>query len=170
MTEENVVTQFRNYLEGISKGTVEDFEEGFADIHAYWHMTRKFQDLPIGFLTLHSIVVDYHDTVCRRNGKQVPPPWKGKNDPPGVPYEISPPYQQSIGKFTNPEVYSIKLENWHNSVHRNTQYPPDFIDPQKNIKMYLFWCWHRTINNLFLQWCDINIPYNEILSNHAEIV
>jgi hypothetical protein len=164
MAVEEVITELRQYLQSISHGSVLAFENGFVDVHARWHFglfgrgARRFNNLPIGFLCFHHEALNIRNEVIKRNGGTPPQPWRGLNDPPGMPAGPDPPYPgrqrlPPLNSITDPATFSISLEDWHNEVHNNTrEYGKNFADPSKNIFMPLFWCWHAFIEKTFLDW------------------
>ena len=100
--------------------------------------------------------------VVVRNHGDPPQPWRGLNDPPGMPSGPNPPYPghrrlPPLDSITDPATFSISIEEWHNDVHNNTgQYGRAFADASKNIFMPLFWCWHALIESYFLDWLSRN--------------
>jgi hypothetical protein len=174
MSKPAVITEWRNFLQSISTGSQIEFESAVADPHAAWHRSRTFKGMPIGFFCFHHDYMAAHDAVIETNGGTAPPAWVGKNDPPGapdiVPYPDTPPYPDTIIQNTDPVQFSTGLEEWHDRVHMNPKYPPDFMDPRMNVYMPLFYCWHRLIDDYFMSWCAKNISYDEILAKYADVV
>jgi hypothetical protein len=175
------ITQWRDFLQSISGGSQIDFESALTEIHAAWHRNRSFKGWQIGFLCFHHEMVGAHNTCIENNGGTTPPAWRGKNDPPGLPEiaQVAPGMIQgcpsqttpdSILQNTDPVQFSNNLEHWHDCVHMNPAYPADFMDPRMNVYMYMFWCWHRLIDDYFIAWCDKNISYDDILSKYADTV
>jgi len=155
---EHVVTILRNELQMLSDGTTKEFLDEFAPIHVEWHASRDFDGDPIGFLSFHHEVVEAYVALLRKHHEPVQ---KAMRKP-------KPPYRKHIDTLTDPESFSNALEDWHNSVHMNPIYPPDFMDPAKNVYMNLFWKFHTLIDDKFMAWIKKNhIKYEDV--NHIVV-
>jgi hypothetical protein len=179
MATERVIVELRAYLSTISNASVMHFDSGFEAVHMTWHKFRRYKDKPIGFVSLHHEVVNSRNALLRKNGVALPPPWRGKNNPPGVPAGPNPRYPGTwikqnfrdtnpspLNSITNPQKFSNYLETWHNEVHSRPEYPTQFGNPQVNVHMYMFWCWHALIEELFLNWMrSQKLTYDSL--NHA---
>jgi len=145
---EPVITSFRQKLQDISGGTKANFLKKFGTIHAKWHMAEMmsgggtFNGSRIGFLSFHHEVVTVY--VARFDPSITP-----LTNP-------APSYRQTIDKNTDPLMFSHALEGWHNLVHRNPKYGPNFGNPRKNIKMKIFWQFHKFIDGNFQDWFSAN--------------
>lgn len=150
MAIEPVVRDLRLKLQSISGTTKTNFLSQFAKIHTAWHMaemntgTGVFNGSPIGFLSFHHEVVTVY----------VPKFASGLT--PGPMANPSPPYRTTIDQNTDPVMFSHALEGWHNLVHRNKKYGANFGDPNKNIKMKIFWEFHQFIDTKFQNWLSQN--------------
>jgi hypothetical protein len=176
---ERVIVELRAYLRTISTSSIIHFESGFENTHMIWHRNRVFRNKSIGFLSFHHEVVNARNALIRKNGGTPNRPWKGRNNPPGVPAGPNPRYPgtwirtrlgvrnpPSLNSITNPQQFSNYLEMWHNEVHSNPEYPPQFGNSVVNVHMYLFWCWHALVEEIFLNWVrSHNLTYDGL--NHA---
>jgi len=169
MAIELVITELRNYLQSISRGSIINFESAFASKHMKWHVAENrsgigtFNDHPIGFLSFHHEVVSARNRLCEKLGATPNPIWRGENNPPGTPAGPYPAYpgtwikrrfgnEPPLSALSDPHIFSQYFETWHNEVHSNEMYPEQFGDPQTNVHMPLFWSWHALIEETFLTW------------------
>jgi hypothetical protein len=158
MPIEPVVTKLRTKLAAISAGSKADFLTAFGPIHQRWHMAEMmrgagtFTGKPIGFLSFHHEVLTVYQAHY------------AKTLTPGTMAHPSPPYRASIDRQSSIEFFAAAIEDWHNSVHRNTRkYGPDFADPMKNIYMRRFWQFHKFINNKFAAYLNAHhLTYDNI--------
>ena len=158
MTIEPVVVKLRSSLATMSAGSKAGFLAAFADVHMKWHMSEmtggigKLNAAPIGFLSFHHEVLSVYQ--ARFAAGLVPGPMAN----------TVPSFRPVIMTATKAETFSHSLEDWHNSVHRNTKkYGADFSDPVKNIRMLRFWQFHKFIDMQFAAWLkDSGSVYDDI--------
>jgi hypothetical protein len=177
MAIEQVILDLRDFLQGISNDSIIHFESGFANRHMTWHLTRKFENNPIGFLSFHHEVVQARNSLVKKLGANPSLPWRGKNDPiPGLPDGPNPKYPGTwitkifkdpnpppLNSIKEPSQFSAYFEEYHNEVHSNHNYPAQFGNPQVNVYMELFWCWHALVEEIFFDWLNNNdLKYDEI--------
>lgn len=144
---EPVVTKLRSRLAMISAGPRADFFAAFADVHKRWHMSEmmsgvgKFGGKPIGFLSFHHEVLEVYQNRYATSLSS------------GAMAHPVPAYRAALDLAADAVTFSNALEDWHNSVHRNTKkYGVDFADPTKNIYMPRFWQFHKFIDSHFNAW------------------
>lgn len=115
MVIEPVLTSLRQRLQTISGGTKKNFLGKFATIHNSWHMAEMmngqgtFVGSPIGFLSFHHevlhVYMDKFDNSLNDDTMAHP----------------SPAYRKFLDTITDVNQFSLSIEDWHNSVHRNTK-------------------------------------------------
>jgi hypothetical protein len=187
MATERVIVELRAFLRSISNASVMHFESGFENIHMTWHRNFMYNGKPIGFLSFHHEVVNARNALIRKLGGTPPLPWKGRNNPPGDPplpagplprypgtwiqRSLNGPPPRGFGdrnppplnNISDPRKFSQYIELWHNEVHSNRLYDPQFGNPQVNVHMRLFWNWHALMEQLFLGWMrNHNLTYDSI--------
>ena len=147
MTIEPAIIKLRAKLAVISAGSKSDFLAAFAVIHTKWHTSEmmsgqgKWNGSAYGFLSFH------HEVLAVYQARFAP------SLAPGTMAHTSPPFRPAIDNAPDAATFSNMLEDWHNSVHRNTtKYGANFADPAKNIYMPRFWQFHKFINIQFDQW------------------
>lgn len=132
-------TWFLPIMDQIANRHPFDFLDAMRTIHPWWH-TRGSRY--IGFLTFHKeVIVAFRRSLATAGSDALFP--QPLSTPIPV-YDIN-----RMDSINDLNLFSSEIEAWHNAVHMNPQFPPSFMDPERNIYFLQFWQFHHFIDQKF---------------------
>jgi len=180
MVIEPVFATLRETLQSFEGGTDGEWKTQFGFIHDEWHdpgsriqvplprleglpsshSIGTFQGQTVGFLSFHHEAIASLNNVRRSNGMAPYRPLSLER--------IGHPFPNEYYQFGDPHIFSFLVESWHNGIHRDPRFGPEFLDPAHNVHMDVFWQFHQAVENIFMTYLrNRGLAYEDV--NHEVV-
>jgi hypothetical protein len=176
MVIEPVLASLRETLRSFEGGSEPEWKSQFGFVHDEWHEPGSRIEVPLprleglppshwigtfngqtaGFLSFH------HEAIASLNNVRRSP-----YNPLNL-RAIGHPFPNEYYQIGDPHIFSFVVEQWHNGVHRDPRFGPEFLDPAHNVHLDVFWQFHQAVEEIYMTYLkNHGLAYEDV--NHEVV-